>query len=139
MRAVVQRVARACVTVDDRVTGAIGRGLLVLLGIAAEDTEADAQWLLDKLLDLRIFENEAGKFDRSVRDVNGELLVVSQFTLIRRHAQGPAAVVHRGGTARACRAALRALRGGARAPRDARRHAASSARTCRSSWSTTGR
>jgi D-tyrosyl-tRNA(Tyr) deacylase len=81
MRAVIQRVARAHVTVDDRVVGAIGRGLLVFLGIAADDTAADTQWLLDKLLDLRIFENEDGKFDRSVRDVNGELLVVSQFTL----------------------------------------------------------
>ena len=81
MRAVIQRVARARVTVDDRVVGAIGPGLLVFLGIAADDTEPDAHWLLDKLLDLRVFENEGGKFDRSVRDVNGELLVVSQFTL----------------------------------------------------------
>jgi D-tyrosyl-tRNA(Tyr) deacylase len=81
MRAVIQRVTTARVTADDRVLGAIGQGLLVLLGIAADDTEADARWLLDKLLDLRIFENAVGKFDQSVRDVNGELLVVSQFTL----------------------------------------------------------
>ena len=81
MRAVIQRVVSARVSVDDRVVGAIGRGLLVLLGIAADDREADTQWLLDKLLDLRVFENAVGKFDRSVRDVHGELLVVSQFTL----------------------------------------------------------
>jgi D-tyrosyl-tRNA(Tyr) deacylase len=81
MRAVIQRVVSARVTVDDRVVGAIGRGLLVFLGIAADDTEGDAQWLIDKLLELRIFENAVGKFDRSVCDVSGELLVVSQFTL----------------------------------------------------------
>ncbi len=81
MRAVIQRVVNARVLVNDRVVGAIGGGLLVLLGIAADDTAADGQWLLDKVLDLRIFENAVGKFDRSVRDVNGELLVVSQFTL----------------------------------------------------------
>jgi len=91
MRAVIQRVARARVTIDDRVLGAIGRGLLILLGIAADDAEADAQWLLDKLLDLRIFDNEDGKFDRSLRDMNGELLVVSQFTLYgdTRHGRRP--------------------------------------------------
>ena len=82
MRAVVQRVSTARVTVGDRTVGAIGPGLLVLLGIAITDTPADAQWLLDKLLDLRIFENERGHFDRSLRDTKGELLVVSQFTLL---------------------------------------------------------
>ncbi len=81
MRAVIQRVTRSRVDVADRVAGAIGRGLLVLLGVAANDVESDADWLLDKLLDLRIFENESGKFDRSLRDIAGELLVVSQFTL----------------------------------------------------------
>ena len=81
MRTVVQRVASARVTVDDRVVGAIGRGVLVFLGIGADDAEADARWLLDKLLDLRIFGNAAGKFDRSVYEVKGELLVVPQFTL----------------------------------------------------------
>ena len=82
MRAVVQRVSRGRVTVDHRVAGAIGPGLLVLLGIAADDGEGEADWLTDKLLDLRIFENEHGKFDRSLREVQGELLVVSQFTLL---------------------------------------------------------
>lgn len=82
MRAVIQRVSVARVTVGDDLVGAIGPGLLVLLGIASRDTEAEADWLLDKLLDLRIFEDESGKFNRSLRDLNGELLVVSQFTLL---------------------------------------------------------
>lgn len=81
VRAVLQRVSTARVTVDGQQIGAIGTGLLVLLGIATTDREADADWLLDKLIDLRIFENEGGKFDRSLVDINGELLVVSQFTL----------------------------------------------------------
>ena len=88
MRAVVQRVAQACVRVDTRTVGAIGRGVLVFLGIAADDSDRDVRWLLDKLLDLRIFENELGKFDRSVRDVGGELLVVSQFTLYADTSKG---------------------------------------------------
>ncbi|MBI3785289.1 MAG: D-tyrosyl-tRNA(Tyr) deacylase [Deltaproteobacteria bacterium] len=82
MRAVVQRVSRARVTVDERPVSSIGPGLLVLLGVASSDTIAEADWLLDKVLDLRIFENESGKFDRSLRDVGGELMVVSQFTLL---------------------------------------------------------
>jgi D-aminoacyl-tRNA deacylase len=82
MRAVLQRVSRARVTVGDRTVGAIGPGLLVLLGIAADDTQSAADWLLDKVLDLRIFENDNGKFDRSLRDLHWDLLVVSQFTLL---------------------------------------------------------
>ena len=82
MRAVVQRVSAARVTVDGRLVGSIGLGLLVLLGIAEDDTLGTADWLLDKLLDLRIFENERGKFDKSLREIEGELLVVSQFTLL---------------------------------------------------------
>ncbi len=81
MRAVVQRVTHSRVSIGERVIGTIQRGVLILLGVAADDGEPDADWLLDKLLDLRIFENEAGKFDRSLRDIGGELLVVSQFTL----------------------------------------------------------
>jgi D-aminoacyl-tRNA deacylase len=81
MRAVVQRVAGAQVMVEARVVGQIGPGLLILLGIASDDSSKDADWLLNKLLDLRIFENDAGKFDRSVVDCRGELLVISQFTL----------------------------------------------------------
>jgi len=82
VRAVVQRVSGARVSVDDRLVGAIRRGLLVLVGIAADDTAAEADWLLDKIVDLRIFENELGKFDKSLKDIRGELLLVSQFTLL---------------------------------------------------------
>lgn len=88
MRAVVQRVSRARVRVGERLVGEIGPGLAVLLGVAADDAPADADWLLDKLLDLRIFENEAGKFDRSLRECGGELLVVSQFTLLADTGKG---------------------------------------------------
>ena len=82
MRAVIQRVSAARVTVGDEVAGAIGRGALVLVGIADGDTEMEANWLVDKLLDLRIFEDDKGKFNRSLRDLNGELMLVSQFTLL---------------------------------------------------------
>ena len=88
MRAVIQRVSRARVAVGAQPVGAIGRGLLVLLGIAAGDTEQEADWVLDKLLDLRIFEDEGGKFDRSLRDIKGELLIVSQFTLLADTSKG---------------------------------------------------
>jgi D-aminoacyl-tRNA deacylase len=81
MRAVVQRVSRAKVTVARKVTGEIGLGLLVLLGVGMEDALADADYLADKILGLRIFEDDAGKMNRSVVDVGGALLVVSQFTL----------------------------------------------------------
>jgi D-tyrosyl-tRNA(Tyr) deacylase len=82
MRAVCQRVSEARVTVDGNVAGEIGRGLLVLLGIAHDDSPADADRLAAKVARLRIFEGDAGKFDRSVLDVGGAVLVVSQFTLI---------------------------------------------------------
>ena len=82
MRAVIQRVSAARVTVGDDPVGAIGAGALVLLGIAHGDTEVEADWLLDKLLDLRIFEDDSGKFNRSLCNLNGELLVVPQFTLL---------------------------------------------------------
>jgi D-aminoacyl-tRNA deacylase len=81
MRAVVQRVAWAKVEVDGEVTGAIDRGLLVYLGAGKGDAEADRAYVLSKVLGLRIFDNEDGKLDRSVVDVSGALLVVSQFTL----------------------------------------------------------
>jgi D-tyrosyl-tRNA(Tyr) deacylase len=80
--AVVQRVARARVHVDGTVAGAVGRGLCVLLGIARDDTTAAVERLAGKVARLRIFENADGKFDRSLRDVGGAALVVSQFTLI---------------------------------------------------------
>jgi D-tyrosyl-tRNA(Tyr) deacylase len=81
MRAVVQRVSRAKVTVNGWTAGEIGRGLLVLLGVGQQDTEADAAYFSEKVVGLRIFEDEDGKMNRSVRDVGGSVLVVSQFTL----------------------------------------------------------
>ncbi len=81
MKAVVQRVARATVRVDGQTIGVIERGLLVLLGIGRTDTQTDAEWMIHKLLGLRIFPDEAGKMNRSVTDIGGGLLVVSQFTL----------------------------------------------------------
>lgn len=81
MRAVLQRVSRAKVNVGGETTGEIGKGLLVLLGVGTADTEADATYLLDKIVNLRIFDDESGKMNRSVIDIGGELLVVSQFTL----------------------------------------------------------
>lgn len=81
MRAVVQRVSRARVTVSDEVTGEIGCGLMVLLGVGKSDTPADADYLAEKIIGLRIFEDAAGKMNLPVADVGGALLVVSQFTL----------------------------------------------------------
>jgi len=81
MRAVVQRVSRAKVTIKEWISGEIGHGLLVLLAVAHEDTETDASYLAEKIAGLRIFEDEAGKMNRSVLDVSGSILAVSQFTL----------------------------------------------------------
>ena len=81
MRAVVQRVSEASVLVDGAVTGAVGQGLCVLVGVGQGDTEQDARWLADKVVDLRIFEDEEGKMNRSVVDLGGGVLAISQFTL----------------------------------------------------------
>ncbi len=81
MRAVVQRVTRASVTVDGEVLGEIGTGLVVLVGIARDDTKVEAAYLVDKISNLRIFDDEDGKMNLSVKDVDGGLLIVSQFTL----------------------------------------------------------
>jgi D-tyrosyl-tRNA(Tyr) deacylase len=80
MKAVIQRVKEASVEVDDQVVGKIGHGLLVLLGIGQDDGQKDIDWMIDKIINLRIFEKD-GKFDQSLLDLNGELLLVSQFTL----------------------------------------------------------
>ena len=82
MRAVVQRVARASVSVDGRMISAIGPGLLVLVGVAGGDGDRDAAWLAEKIRNMRVFPDEAGAMNRSVEDAGGEVLVVSQFTLL---------------------------------------------------------
>ncbi|MEL7247799.1 MAG: D-aminoacyl-tRNA deacylase [Bacteroidota bacterium] len=81
MRVVIQRVSEASVTIDGTVKSAIGWGLLVLLGIEHEDTDDDIAWLCKKITQLRIFGDDEGKMNRSVQDINGEILVISQFTL----------------------------------------------------------
>jgi len=81
MRAVVQRVTRSSVTVDGVTTGEIEGGLNVLLGVSAEDTEADAEYMAEKIANLRIFEDEDGKMNRSIIDAGGSMLCISQFTL----------------------------------------------------------
>ncbi|MDD6880521.1 MAG: D-aminoacyl-tRNA deacylase [Firmicutes bacterium] len=82
MRAVVQRVIEADVTVEERITGSIGKGLMVLLGVEDGDDEADAIYMADKITGLRIFEDEQGKMNLSIKDVGGKILAVSQFTLL---------------------------------------------------------
>lgn len=82
MRAVVQRAETAKVTVEERQIAEIGKGILIFLGIAAGDKEADADYLLEKIINLRIFEDEQGKMNLSLLDIDGEMLVVSQFTLL---------------------------------------------------------
>jgi len=88
VKAVVQRVSRACVRADGRVAGEIGPGLLVLLGVAPDDGEREAVHLAGKVARLRIFEDAAGRFDRSLRDAGGAALVVSQFTLFADTTRG---------------------------------------------------
>ena len=91
MRAVIQRVESASVRVGGKVTGAIGRGFMVLLGVGAEDTPEDMAYLLEKLPNLRIFDDDAGKMNLSLLDVDGAVLAVSQFTLYAdtRHGRRP--------------------------------------------------
>ena len=88
MRTVIQRVQRASVSVEGKTVSSIGNGLLLLLGIEATDTEEDALWLCRKVLGLRIFDDEAGVMNRSVVDIDGEIIVVSQFTLFASYKKG---------------------------------------------------
>lgn len=88
MKALLQRVSKASVTVDSEVVGHIGRGLVVLLGISRGDTESDAHYLAQKTVNLRIFPDSEGKFNLSALDVGGDLLVVSQFTLLADTVKG---------------------------------------------------
>ena len=81
MRALLQRVSRASVTIDEQIVGQIGQGLLVLLGVGQDDSEVEAKTLADKIVHLRIFGDDEGKMNRSLLDIGGEVLVVSQFTL----------------------------------------------------------
>ncbi|MDE6081905.1 MAG: D-tyrosyl-tRNA(Tyr) deacylase [Muribaculaceae bacterium] len=88
MKIVIQRVTGASVTVDGKLVSSIGNGMLVLVGIAADDTESDVEWLSRKTVGLRIFNDEAGVMNRSVTDVDGEVLAVSQFTLLASTRKG---------------------------------------------------
>ena len=88
MRTVIQRVKRACVSVDGATVSSIGQGLLLLLGIEAADTEEDIQWLCRKVLALRIFDDEEGVMNRSIMDIGGDIIVVSQFTLHASYKKG---------------------------------------------------
>ena len=88
MKAVIQRVTSATVHVDGELIGSCGHGLLVLLGVATGDTEEDLDRMLQKMVKLRIFEDDNGKMNKSVQDIDGEMLVVSQFTLLANYKHG---------------------------------------------------
>ena len=88
MRIVIQRVSHASVTINEQVKSSIGMGYLILLGIGKNDTEEDINWLIKKIIGLRIFDDEMGVMNRSIMDINGEILVVSQFTLMASYKKG---------------------------------------------------
>ena len=88
MRIVIQRVSHASVTINQQVKSSIGIGYLILLGIGKDDTEEDINWLVKKIIGLRIFDDEMGVMNRSIMDINGEILVVSQFTLMASYKKG---------------------------------------------------
>ncbi|MBQ9672529.1 MAG: D-tyrosyl-tRNA(Tyr) deacylase [Prevotella sp.] len=88
MRIVIQRVSEASVTINGRVHGSIGKGFLILLGVCEEDNEEDVEWLVKKVVNLRVFDDENGVMNRSIMDTGGECLVVSQFTLFASYKKG---------------------------------------------------
>ncbi|MCR5678822.1 MAG: D-tyrosyl-tRNA(Tyr) deacylase [Prevotella sp.] len=88
MRIVIQRVSSASVTIDNSVHGSIGPGYLILLGVCEDDTSTDVEWLVKKVVNLRVFDDENGVMNRSIMDVGGEVLVVSQFTLYASYKKG---------------------------------------------------
>jgi D-tyrosyl-tRNA(Tyr) deacylase len=88
MRVVIQRVSEASVKVDDEIVGKIEQGLMLLIGVDESDENADADWLVKKILDVRVFTDEEGKMNHSVKDINGEILCISQFTLISDYKKG---------------------------------------------------
>lgn len=88
MRIVIQRCAQASVTIHHQVEAAIEKGLVILLGIEESDTQEDANWLIHKVINLRIFDDEQGVMNRSIQDIQGEMLVVSQFTLFASYKKG---------------------------------------------------
>ena len=88
MKALIQRVRSASVSIDGKIVGSISEGLVVLIGIARNDGEDEVKWVVDKTLNLRLFSDEEGKFQYSASDVSGELLVISQFTLIANTRKG---------------------------------------------------
>lgn len=88
MKAVIQRVSESCVKVNGKTEGEIGKGLMLLIGIDENDEKTDADWLIQKILNLRIFGDEDGKLNRSVQDIQGEILCISQFTLIADYKKG---------------------------------------------------
>ena len=88
MKAVLQRVAHASVAIDGEVHGAIQQGYLILLGVTTQDTEKDMAYLADKIVNLRVFEDDEGKMNRSIQDIGGEMLIISQFTLCANARKG---------------------------------------------------
>ena len=115
MRAVIQRVSKASVTVDGEVISRIGTGLLVLLGVEDADTPEDADWLVRKIIQLRIFADEQGLMNKSLQDVGGDLLVVSQFTLFARPKRQPPEF-HPSRPTRSCHTFVRRVRAAGRKP-----------------------
>lgn len=88
MRAVIQRVSHASVTINGNVKSSIGKGYLILLGVVNEDTQEDAKWLCQKIINLRVFDDENGVMNRSIIDAGGDIIVVSQFTLLASYKKG---------------------------------------------------